>query len=310
MRSLLAILSLVLVAAILFAGCTGTSSEEQTTPAPTASPTASPTVAESPAPVSVASAITLGKMHAVMMEAIEEALAYPVLDDADEKKDFEAKVAEFDVLAVQFAEEAGLDQPGNAETKEAFDLILVKKGELVETANGFFAVYETDKVVKTENVTVLEESIDAFTTAFGPFTQNYFDRVDEAEAGDHATAALALLTMHRDIMEATEEAFGYVLLNDTVEKEEFWDTMQEFDAAGNAFVESGYLDKSENAAKLEAYTAMMHAKEQVQSAASAMFAEFEDTGAVSANVGGAFETEVDNLMAAFDTLLDEVLKDL
>ncbi|WP_301662832.1 hypothetical protein [Methanoculleus frigidifontis] len=42
---------------------------------------------------------------------------------------------------------------------------------------------------------------------------------------------------------------------------------------------------------------MMHTKERVESAASA-------------NVAGAFEAEADSLMAAFDTLPEEVLKDI
>ncbi|TAJ45572.1 hypothetical protein [Methanofollis fontis] len=315
MRSRYLVLSLALVAALLLAGCTGTPSGEETTATPTAVlTTAEPTTtepAEEPAGT-LTPAITLGTMHATMMEAIEEALAYPVLNATEEKSDFEAKVAEFDVLAARFTEEAALDSPENAETKEAFDAILVKKAAVVDAAGDFFAAYEVDRVVRTENVTVFEESIDVFTSAFGPFTKAYFEGVSEAEFGDddHARSALALLTMHRDLLEGVEEAFGYVLLNDTAEKEDFWQKMQDFDTAGNAFVESGYLDRPENSAKLAAYTAMMHEKEQMQGAASAMFDEFEATGTVSANVAGAFEKSVDALTTAYDALLDEVLADL
>jgi len=305
-RITLATISLALVAAVLMAGCVSTPAGEETTPTPTPTGTALQDT------VSAASAVTLGRMHGTMMEAIEEALAYPVLENPEEKSDFEAKVAEFDTLAEQFADEAALDQPENAETKEVFDTILVKKATLIGAADDFFTSYEVDMIVKMDDVTAFEESIDDFTSAFGLFTKDYFDRVSEAEFGDddHARSALALLTMHRDLLEGVEEAFGYVLLGDTDEKDDFWEKMQDFDDAGNTFVKTEYLDQPENMAKLSAYTSMMHAKEQMQTAASSMFAEYEDTGAVSANVANAFETEVDKLTTAFDALLEEVLKEL
>ena len=304
------IISLALVAAVLIVGCTSTLSEGPTK----TTPTISLTVTQSPAPatVSAASAITLGKMHGVMMEAIEEALAYPVLKDTKEKSDFAAKVAEFDVLAGQFASEAALDRPENAETKDAFDAILVKKAKVVKAADGLFIAHEADRIVTIENVTVFEESIDTFTSAFGPFTKNYFDRVSEADFGDddHAHSALLLLLMHHDIIQGVEEAFGYVLLGDTEEKADFGMQMQQFGDAANAFVKSAYLGKPENAAKLESYTTMMEAKEAMQAAASAMFSEYEQSGEVSPEVAGVFETEVDRLTMAYDALLAEVLKEL
>jgi hypothetical protein len=304
------IIALLLVATIFFAGCTSAPSGDELTTTMTATPavTASP----EPTGVPVDSAITLGRMHGVMMEAIEEALAYPVLNETEEKSDFETKIAEFNVLADRFAVEAGLDEPGNAGTKEAFDSVLARHGELVVAADTFFAAYETEWTVRTEDVTAFEESIDAFTSEFGPFTKNYFDRVSEADLGDedHARSALALLSMHRDIMEGIEEAFGYVLLGDTVEKEDFFQKMQDFEVAGSAFVESAYLAQPENSEILNSYMTMMDAKDRMQLAASDMFDEYETTGAVSAEIAIAFETEVDSLTTAYDTLLEEILAKL
>jgi len=302
-------ISLALVAATLFAGCTSAPSGGElptltTTPAVTAPPETTG--------VPVDSAITLGMMHGVMMEAVEEALAYPVLNETEEKSDFEAKIAEFDILAGRFAEEAGLDQPDNADTKDAYNAILAKQVEVVEAAGRFFAAYEADWVVETEDVIAFEESIDAFTTDFGPFTKAYFDRVSETDLGDegHARSVLALLSMHRDILEGIEEAFGYVLLGDTIEKDEFFQKMQDFEVAGSAFVESAYLEKPENSDILNPYMTMMDAKDRMQVAASDMFEEYEMTGSVSADTAMAFEIEVDSLTTAYDTLLEEVLAKL
>lgn len=292
--------SLALVAVLLVAGCTSTPSEDVAA------------VKVTKITITVDPAVTLGLMHADMMEAIEEALAYPVLNNPEEKSDFEANVADFDKLAKQFEIEAGLDKPENAETKAAYDAILVKKAALVTAAEKFFASYEADGAVNTDDLVAFEESVDDFTSAFGPFTKSYFDSVSESEFGDdgHARAALDLLSMHRDLLEGVEEAFGYVLLGETVEKDDFSQMMQAFDDAGNDFVETGYLDQSGNEAALEAYTTMMEAKEQMQTAASAMFAEYEDTGAVSEDTANAFEVEVDKTTTAFDALLEEVLKEL
>jgi hypothetical protein len=45
-------------------------------------------------------------------------------------------------------------------------------------------------------------------------------------------------------------------------------------------------------------------------AVSDMFDEYEKTGAVSTGIAMAFETEVDSLTTAYDTLLEEVLEKL
>jgi len=317
MRSLILFISLVLAGLVLIAGCTGTTSDVQETPAPTDVSTqaaVTPVQTETPvkATVSIDSAVTLGKMHGVMMEAIEESLAYPVLNEPEEKSDFEAKVKEFDLLAVMFEKEAELDKAENAEIKKSFDAITLMKGKLVEDANSFFAGYEKEGVVSGEEVAVLEESIDSFTSAFGPFTKSYFAMVSEEDLNDneHARAAFDLLLMHHDLMEGIEEAFGYVLLNESVEKEEFAASMQSFDEAGNAFVNDGYLDNSENKVRLAAYTEMMDAKEKMVNSAYVMFADFEDTASVSKNTAEAFEKEVDATTTAYEKLLKEVLKDL
>ncbi|KQC11117.1 MAG: hypothetical protein APR55_08110 [Methanolinea sp. SDB] len=303
------VISLALVATILFAGCISPPSGSELV-----TPTATPAVTASPeeAAVPVDSAITLGRMHGIMMEAIEEALAYPVLNETEEKSDFETRLAEFHVLADRFAVEAALDEPGNAGTREAFDSVLARHGEFVEAADTFFIAYETDWTVRTEDVTVFEVSIDAFTSEFGPFTKNYFDRVSEADLDDkdHARSALALLSMHRDIMEGIEEAFGYVLLGDSEEKDEFFQKMQDFEVAGSAFVDSAYLAKPENSELLNSYMTMMDARDRMELAASDMFDEYEKTGAVSTGIAMAFEIEVDSLTTAYDTLLEEVLEKL
>jgi len=302
-RITIGIVFLALVA-VLMVGCTGAPPEDQTTPTTT-------WIALQDT-VPFAPAVTLGQMHADMMEAIEEALAYPLLENPEEKTDFEAKVAGFDELADQFVEEAAFTLPENAKTNEEFDAILVKKAALATAAEKYFASYEAEKTVNMDDLSAFEEAIDDFTSAFGPFTKNYFDSVSEADFGDegHARAALDLLSMHRDLLEGVEEAFGYVLLGNTEEKDDFWQKMQAFDDAGSDFVKDEYLGRPENVAKLNAYTTMMEAKEQMQTSASSMFAEYENTGEVSLNVANAFEVEVDKTTTAFDALLEEVLKEL
>jgi hypothetical protein len=304
------IISLVLVAAVLIAGCTQTTPEVQTTPVPTTSPVV--TVPPATANVSIASAVTLVKMHGAMMEAIEEALAYPLLNNTEEKSDFEAKSAEFDILATQFVREAELDKPENADTKAQFDVILVKKAALVDAAGNFFTAYENELIVTKDNVTVFEEAIDGFTSDFGPFTKAYFDSVSVEDFGDedHARSALLLLAMHHDIIEGVEEAFGYVLLGDTEERADFSLKMQDFDDAAHAFANTAYIEKPENAEILGAYTTMIEAKGAMQTAALVMFDEYEKTGRVTPGVAEAYEIEVDRLTTAYDALLAEVLKDL
>ncbi|MBN2735245.1 MAG: hypothetical protein JXQ82_10395 [Methanomicrobiaceae archaeon] len=304
------LITLAVAAAILSAGCTGASPEGQTEPAVTVSPTETQSVGINQ--VSVASAVTLGKMHGIMMEAIEEALAYPVLNSTEEKRDYETKISEFDTLADQFASETGPENPQNANIKDGFEVILVKKAKLTDDAETFFTTYESEGVITKEDVAAFEESVDDFTSVFGPFTKNYFDMVSKEESGSniHARPALALLAMHGDIMEGIEEAFGYVLLGKTEEKDDFSQNMQYFDDAGKALVATGYLNKPENTEKLAAYNAMMQAKKDMQAAASEMFNQYESKNDVTNIDVIKFEIAVDNLTTAYDALLEEVLKEL
>ncbi|UUX91220.1 hypothetical protein [Methanoplanus endosymbiosus] len=328
MRSLILFISLVLVGLVLIAGCTETTPEVQVTPAVTAAPTpaatpmatvvssqtVSPTAVQTPerAMNYIDSTFTLGRMHGVMLEAIEEALAYPVLKDPVEKADFESKIKDFDLLAIMFEKQAGLDRPENADLKASYESIISKKNDLVADAMNFFAVYEKNGTVIYEDVIVFEDSIDGFTSEFGPFTKNYFAMVSKEDLDNnrHAAAAFDLLSMHHYMIESVEEAFGYVLLNESIEKEEFAANIEKFDDAANAFVIDDYLGEYENKAKLAAYTSVMSAKGRMENAAYVMFAEFEIDGMVSENALDAFEKEVDSLTMAYDKLLEEVLKDL
>ena len=306
-----AILCICLVAA---AGCAGTDSTPATatptsvaqTPAPTAAVTA---VAAPSSEATVEGAVILGQIHANAMEAIEEAFAYVLSGETVEKENSRQNSENVKTLILQFE---GISDPDNT-WLVAFNsdvLPFIERADASVLA--MFDDYEKDGVASAASVEQFEADIDALTGAFGPFTVKYFDEVSEEQFGDdgHAKAAIDLLVMHKEMLNAIEESLGAVVLNDPNEQADFEASMEAFTGKATAFEADAYLSQDENSQTAQEFAAMMGAFSDYEAAAAKFFADFDATGTVAPADFTAYETAIDKLTSTYDTLLETVLEKL
>ena len=260
---------------------------------------------------SIQSAVTLGRMHSDMVEAIEEGLAYMIMKDKDEKQDFENKIITFDKLAQKFILEAGLKQANTENLKKEFDHIIQKKGALLQAFHTAFARMEGGQTRMDETLGALEDAIDDFTGKFGPFSKKYF-RQTAANLPDksHEKAVMTLFAMHHDILECIEESFGYLLLGDAEEVEDFSKKLADFREKAREFSAAEYLSKPENAAKRSLFNDMIQSLDGMETAARKMFAGYKSQGAIPMDDVAAYEKTVDALTANYEKLLNQVMLEL
>lgn len=96
-------------------------------------------------------------LSSILLEAIEESYAYPVLGDVKEKEDAMAKFAEFDdILAI-----AETDNPD-----VSFEDIKTVKADLLQKAETFFAAYEANGSVSAEDLEPFEAAVESFGDLF------------------------------------------------------------------------------------------------------------------------------------------------
>ncbi len=257
----------------------------------------------------IQAAATLGRMHSDMMEAIEEGLAYLVMKEAGEKQDFEKKIATFDGLSAKFLREAGLNEPDAAQQKQQFNAVMRKRTALVQAFHTAFNKMETGDARAFESFDALEDAIDDFTDAFGPFSEKYFEQTGAAlEEPSHEKAVLMLFEMHHDILECIEEAFGYLLLGDDEEADDFFDKLKDFREQSEAFSAAAYLSKPENAAKRTLFDDMICKTDCMETAARKMFTAYRSRGVIPMNEVADFEGAVDALTETYEKLLNEMMQ--
>ncbi len=255
---------------------------------------------------SAEAAIVLAGMHGDIMESIEEAFAYTLLGDTEEKTDFESKMADFDNRAEQFQSIAGLSQADS----DTFAQIITAKENVTASAEAMFAEYESGGGSFMLLVNTFEADIDALTDLFGPFTKSYVDRVEQGslEADKDAAAALDLLLMHKDIMEAIEESLAYVLMDAPEEKVDFQNKMDDFKQKANEFAALEYCDPASDDIVSNLYYQMLSAKDDMYAAAVKMFGDFEAEGQVTHGDVANYEVTIDELTSVWEALLAAILE--
>ena len=99
--------------------------------------------------------VKLTQMKSQILEGIEEAFAYPLLNDPLEKAEFYEKLDQFDTFAAEFEEIALIGRRGQEEETELFNQIVTAKVALVIAAGSMFESYERDGTVNQSRVAVL-----------------------------------------------------------------------------------------------------------------------------------------------------------
>ena len=261
----------------------------------------------------IESAVLLGQEHAKTMEAIEEAFAYIISGSVEEKDDFYSLMQKVESIDSEFIILAGFDT--SAEGKNFFEdhsAIVDAREKMVSSAKAMFDEYEGSSSVSQETFAEYESAIDDLTSLFGPFTVAYFDAVSEEEYGSsiYAKPATDLLKMHRDMLEAVEESFGYIVLGEEEEKNDYYTTMHNFRTAADEFETSFLKEYPDEKEITEAYNKVMSSADTYEKAAEVVFESYEKNGEITSEEYETYETSIDELTTAFDSLMDIVLEKL
>lgn len=296
----LILFGICLVLAVL-AGCTAT---EQT------SGTGEKIAEQTEFQPAIESAVLLGKEHAKTMEAIQEAFAYIISGSAEEKDDFYSLMTQVEYIDSEFVSLAEMDKTvegGDFSTKHS--AIVDARNEMVSSAESMFSEYEENGSVSYETVADFESAIDGLTSLFGPFTQDYFEAISEEEYGSsvYAQPAVDLLKMHKDMLEAVEESFGYIVLGEEEEKNDYYTTMSNFKIAATEFENSFLKEYPEETEIKELYDKVISTANAYEKAAEVIFEDYESDGEITFGDFETYEITIDEMTMAFDELMNTVL---
>ena len=135
--------------------------------------------------------VILTDMKSQIIEGIEEAFAYPLLDDPQEKAEFYEKLDQFDSMAAQFEHIARVGLPGQEVETELYKQIITAKGVLEIAAGNMFESYERDGAVNQSHVASFEEAIYDVIPLIDRFLEIGVEEVAQANQDIQATIANA-----------------------------------------------------------------------------------------------------------------------
>ncbi len=111
----------------------------------------------------IATLSTMQHMESDVLEGVEEAFAYVILNAEDEKNEFYAKMKDFDDNAIAFQAVAEL-QDEEVEAEVVVDLaVLSAKANLMDTANNLFEEFERLGLTTSQTVGAFEDAVDSLS---------------------------------------------------------------------------------------------------------------------------------------------------
>lgn len=253
-------------------------------------------------------ALMIASMQADMLEGVEEAFAYLLLNSSLEKSEFFEKMRDFDAQSKEFKTVARKHSAGK-NILELFDGVGAARANLEKAAGRMFASYEKVRAPVQADVEMFEDAVDQLT--------GLWDTLMEAGVSEdlkkrfiddkQAASSLHLLRMHAAVLEAVEEAFGYLLLNDDQERRDFVENMKEFNTLAAEFRAMRHVYQSDKRHLGIMFHRTLAAKEMVSVAAQTMFRDFEREGTPDIEDLHAFEHAVDVFGVTFEQFLVEYL---
>ena len=246
-------------------------------------------------------------MQETLIEGIEEAFAYPILNDLEEKEDHLKTMKKFDKLAARFRIAASIGAPGNEVLSIDFENVIVAKYEMQLAAASMFSTFESTKELAPVNVEQFEDTVDSVIYLSDRLIEDFiFKDMEGNILSDTKYAALLhLVKMRITILKAIEEAFAYTLLNNIIEKDDFGDSLKEFDLLAGEYKKLEYITLSESQAMADLYARMITAKERLAGTAKKMLDTFEMEGTVKPTEALEFENNIHEFTYVYNRLFDE-----
>ena len=246
-------------------------------------------------------------MQETLIEGIEEAFAYPILNDLEEKEDHLKTMKKFDKLAARFRIAASIGAPGNEVLSIDFENVIVAKYEMQLAAASMSSTFESTKELAPVNVEQFEDTVDSVIYLSDRLIEDFiFKDMEGNILSDTKYAALLhLVKMRITILKAIEEAFAYTLLNNIIEKDDFGDSLKEFDLLAGEYKKLEYITLSESQAMADLYARMITAKERLAGTAKKMLDTFEMEGTVKPTEALEFENNIHEFTYVYNRLFDE-----
>jgi len=163
------------------------------------------------------SLVKLNEMKSTVLEGIEEAFAYPLLNDVIERDEFFEKMNKFDQMAKEFSISTDFGREGEEGEKELFDKILTNKENLVDSASIMFNGYEKNGQIDSNSLHLFEENIDRLIPLIDEFVAMEIDDVKYAHISAEENINAAYLTLPIIILSAVLlSIFGGIIVSRTM----------------------------------------------------------------------------------------------
>jgi len=245
----------------------------------------------------------LALMQFDLMDGIQEAFGYMLLDDIEEKGDFYKRMYRFDLRAAKFRKIAGIGMPGREKFSHEFELIVAEKHKLQLSARNMFKAYEKNKKIDRPTVIEFENSVDEVSSYFNTLVEDFVAKRDFT--GNEIQKNLIILTfMRSDMLEAIEEAFAYIVLSDRSEKRDFEERVRDFEnLAGKLSRSIKRLDNDTT----QAYSKMIKTKDELLLSIKNLHDDFEKKGSVTKHDIRDVEDKVHKFKFAYVKLFHEYM---
>ena len=122
--------------------------------------------------------LKLNEMKSVVLEGIEEAFAYLLLDAEIEKDEFYEKMNHFDLLSKEFEFIARIGEVDQQIETQLFFEIISNKERLVDSATLMFEAYENTGKINAQHIELFEEEIDTLIPLLDEFIAIEIDEVN------------------------------------------------------------------------------------------------------------------------------------
>ncbi len=249
--------------------------------------------------------LMIGSMQTDMLEGVEEAFAYLLLDSKMEKSEFFDKMRDFDAQAKEFKTLAKKHSAGK-NILELFGGVQVARVNLEKVAKRMFASFEKTGAPVQVDVRMFDDAVEQLGGLWETLMQAGISESLQKRFIDdkQAASSMHLYHMHAAVLKAVEETFAYLLLNDPVERADFVKKMKEFHTLAEEFKAMRHVYRSEDRLLAIMFHRTMAAKEMVSVSALTLFRDFEREGTPDPEDLLAFEHAVDVFSVTFEQLLE------
>ena len=232
------------------------------------------------------------RMRISAMGSVEEAFAYILTGDIEEKKDFLEGIKFFDRCAERFQKIITSRDTNSAVAAERFSGLRRCHLAMSEAAMVIFEEFERKGSAGRDNLEKFEGAIDELDERLEKLIEDIFGKNDSLEM------TLEVLRVRATVLAAVEESFAYIVLDDKSEKE---DAIAQFDKAAKLIsaVEASHCSDPESLSKVRSVAESLN---KLSAERERMHGAFEAKGAKDLETIHEFELAIHRFEYAVDDI--------